>query len=220
MRNGGGYPSSGSSSARSATGAKASSSRRPSPGNGPSKCPSSRTSPASPRRSCPKAARRQRDSASAFQRTRTRASKEGGALKASDLAAHKSDWVKPLEMNYRGYTLHEIPPNGQGIVALMALGMLENFDLRSHPVDGPDSVHLQIEAIKLAFADAWRYVADIDYMTEVKPVALLEREYLKSRAKLIDLKRAQDFGHGTPPQGGTVYLTAHDESGMMVSFIQ
>src|SRR5213075_2822800 len=147
------------------------------------------------------------------------ASKHGGALKASDMAAHKSDWVTPLLMNYRGYTLHEIPPNGQGIVALMALGMLENFDLRSHRVDGPDSVHLQIEAIKLAFADAWRYVADLDHM-DVRPERLLDRQYLKSRAQLIDLKRAQHYGHGTPPKGGTVYLTAADASGMMVSFIQ
>ena len=148
------------------------------------------------------------------------AAKHGGVMKASDMAAHKSDWVKPLEMSYRGYTLHEIPPNGQGIVALMALGMLEHFDLRSHPVDGPDSLHLQIEAQKLAFADAWRYVADLDHMKEVRPAALLDREYLKSRARLIDPKRAQEFGAGTPPKGGTVYLTAADSSGMMVSFIQ
>src|SRR5690606_14830665 len=119
----------------------------------------------------------------------------------------------------RGYTLHEIPPNGHGIVALIALGILENFDLRSHPVDGPDSLHLQIEAMKLAFADARRYVADIDYM-DIDPKALLDRGYLKSRADLIDMKRAQDFGHGTPPKGGTVYLTAADASGMMVSYIQ
>jgi gamma-glutamyltranspeptidase/glutathione hydrolase len=148
------------------------------------------------------------------------AKEHGGAMRASDLAAHKNDWVKTLEMDYRGYTLHEIPPNGQGIVALMALGMLEHFDLRSHPVDGPDSVHLQIEAIKLAFADAWRYVADLDYMADVKPAGLLERDYLKSRSKLIDPRRAQEFGAGTPPKGGTVYLTAADASGMMVSFIQ
>src|SRR3954464_3031524 len=147
------------------------------------------------------------------------AKKQGGALRASDMAEHKSDWVKPLSMDYRGYTLHEIPPNGQGIVALMALGMLEHFDLRSHAVDGPDSVHLQIEAQKLAFADAWRYVADIDYM-DPKPEALLARGYLKPRAKLIDPKRAQEFGAGTPPKGGTVYLTAADASGMMVSLIQ
>src|SRR5688572_15954509 len=148
------------------------------------------------------------------------AKKHGGALRASDMAAHKSDWVKPLAMDYRGYTLHEIPPNGQGIVALMALGMLEHFELRSHPVDGPDSVHLQIEAQKLAFADAWRYVADIDYMKDAPPEALLDKAYLQSRAKLIDPKRAQDFGPGKPPKGGTVYLTAADASGMMVSFIQ
>jgi len=125
------------------------------------------------------------------------AKKQSGLLRVSDLENHTSDWVKPLQMDYRGYTLHEIPPNGQGIVALMALGMLEHFDLRSHPVDGADSLHLQIEAMKLAFADARRFVA-----------------------KLIDMKRAQDFGHGTPPKSGTVYLTAADASGMMVSFIQ
>ena len=148
------------------------------------------------------------------------ARKHGGAMRAEDLAANQPDWVKPLEMSYRGYTLHEIPPNGQGIVALMALGMLEHFDVRSHAVDGPDSVHLQIEAMKLAFADARRYVADIEHMVAVRCEHLLDAGYLKSRAKLIDMKRAQDFGHGKPPQSGTVYLTAADASGMMVSFIQ
>jgi gamma-glutamyltranspeptidase/glutathione hydrolase len=153
------------------------------------------------------------------ERIEAHAKKHGGAMRAADLAANKPDWVKPLEMNYRGYTLHEIPPNGQGMVALMALGMLEHFDVRALPVDGPDSLHLQIEVMKLAFADARRYIADIDYM-DVKPQALLDRDYLKSRAKLVDMKRAQDFGHGTPPRGGTVYLAAADAAGMMVSFIQ
>jgi len=148
------------------------------------------------------------------------AKKHGAVMRASDLAAHKSDWVEPLAMDYRGYTLHEIPPNGQGIVALMALGMLEHFDLRSHPVDGADSLHLQIEAQKLAFADARRYVADIDSMKEVPPSALLDKNYLKERARLIDPKRAQEFGHGAPPRSGTVYLTAADAAGLMVSFIQ
>jgi gamma-glutamyltranspeptidase/glutathione hydrolase len=147
------------------------------------------------------------------------ARKHDAAMRASDFAAHKSDWVTPLEMDYRGYTLHEIPPNGQGIVALIALGILEHFDLRSHPVDGADSLHLQIEATKLAFADAWRYVADIDHM-DVRPGMLLDKEYLKARSRLIDAKRAQSFGPGTPPKGGTVYLTAADASGMMVSYIQ
>jgi gamma-glutamyltranspeptidase/glutathione hydrolase len=147
------------------------------------------------------------------------AKRHEGAMRASDLAAHKSDWVTPLQMNYRGYTLHEIPPNGQGIVALIALGILEHFDLRSHPVDGADSLHLQIESMKLAFADAFRYVADIDHM-DIRPQQMLDKDYLRSRARLIDMKRAQDFGHGTPPKGGTVYLTAADASGMMISFIQ
>ncbi len=143
----------------------------------------------------------------------------GGVMTASDLAAHKSDWVDTLTMDYRGYTLHELPPNGQGIVALIALGILENFDVASHPVDSADSVHLQIEAVKLAFADAQAYVADIDYMP-FPPARMLDKAYLKSRAKLIDMKRAQPFAAGTPPKGGTVYLTAADASGMMVSMIQ
>ena len=117
---------------------------------------------------------------------------------------------------YRGLTVHEIPPNGQGIVCLMALGILSNFDIADHPVDSADSTHLQIEAVKLAFADALAYVADIDYMP-FSPEKLLDREYLKERAKLIDRKKAQPFAAGKPPQGGTVYLTAADASGMMVS---
>ena len=136
------------------------------------------------------------------ERIEAHARKHDAAMRASDFAAHKSDWVTPLEMDYRGYTLHEIPPNGQGIVALIALGILEHFDLRSHPVDRADSIHLQIEAIKLAFADAWRYVADIDHM-DVRPGALLDKEYLKARSKLIDPKRAQSYGPGAPPKTRT-----------------
>ncbi len=143
----------------------------------------------------------------------------GGVMRMSDMAAHESDWVAPLAIDYRGYTLHELPPNGQGIVALMALGMLEQFDISAYPVDSADSVHLQIEAVKLAFADALAYVADIDYMP-FPPRQMLDKAYLKSRAKLIDLKKAQPFAAGTPPKGGTVYLTAADASGMMISMIQ
>ena len=142
------------------------------------------------------------------------AATKGKAFYRGELAAKLEAAAKK-----QGGALREIPPNGQGILALIALGILENFDLRSHPVDGADSVHLQIEAMKLAFADGWRYVGDIDHM-DVRPQALLDKEYLKSRSKLIDPKRAQNFGHGNPPKGGTVYLTAADASGMMVSFIQ
>ena len=147
------------------------------------------------------------------------AKQHGALMTSADFAAHTSDWVEPLAQDYRGYTLHELPPNGQGIAALMALGMLRHFDMASYPVDSADSVHLQIETMKAAFADVYRYVSDADTMT-VTNAELLAPAYLAARAKLIDLKRAQDFGHGTPPRGGTIYLTAADERGMMVSFIQ
>ena len=142
-----------------------------------------------------------------------------GSLMASDFAAYKPEWVTPIGKNYRGHTLHEIPPNGQGIAALIALGILDQFDLASLAVDGVDSQHLQIEAMKLAFADVYKYVAEPGSM-EVSAEQLLDDSYLASRAKLIDLNKAQDFGAGNPVKGGTIYLTAADESGMMVSFIQ
>ena len=147
------------------------------------------------------------------------AAANGGAMTREDLAAHELDWCGTITQDYRGLTVHELPPNGQGIVCLIALGLLAHFDMASHPVDSADSLHLQIEAVKLAFADAYRYVADPRFM-EVKPAQMLDSAYLKRRAALIDPKRAQDFGHGTPPAGGTVYLAAADASGMMVSFIQ
>ena len=143
----------------------------------------------------------------------------GGALKASDFAAYEAEWVKPISMDYRGHTLHEIPPNGQGIAALIALGILDNFDLAALQRDGVDSQHVQIEAMKLAFADVYRYVADESSM-EVTAAQMLDKSYLKERAKLIDMQRAQDFKAGNPAKGGTIYLTAADENGMMVSFIQ
>lgn len=143
----------------------------------------------------------------------------GGAMTLQDLAQYRPEWVEPISQNYRGYTLNEIPPNGQGIAALIALGILENFDLGSMKVDGIDSQHLQIEAMKLAFADVYRYVADPRNM-EVTPAQMLDPAYLKSRAELIDMKKAQDFKAGNPVKGGTIYLTAADENGMMVSFIQ
>ncbi|MBL8305245.1 MAG: gamma-glutamyltransferase family protein, partial [Rubrivivax sp.] len=143
----------------------------------------------------------------------------GGAMTAADFAAYRPEWVTPIAQHYRGHTLHEIPPNGQGIAALIALGILENFDLGALPVDGVASQHLQIEAMKLAFADVYRYVADARSM-RLTPAQMLDPAYLAARAKLIDPRRCQDFGPGHTPQGGTIYLTAADESGMMVSFIQ
>ncbi|HRI18286.1 MAG TPA: gamma-glutamyltransferase, partial [Burkholderiaceae bacterium] len=142
-----------------------------------------------------------------------------GAMTAADFAAYAPEWVAPLAMDYRSHTLHEIPPNGQGIAAQIALGILQHFDLAALPVDEALSQHLQIEAMKLAFADVYRYVAELRSM-EVTPEAMLDDAYLARRAKLIDPKRAQDLGAGNPVRGGTIYLTAADESGMMVSFIQ
>jgi gamma-glutamyltranspeptidase/glutathione hydrolase len=147
----------------------------------------------------------------------------GGSLTRHDLAAHRPDWVLPIAKNYRGYTLHEIAPNGQGIAALIALGILDQFDLRQLPVDGVDSQHLQIEAMKLAFADVYQFVADPASMG-VTAQQMLDDSYLAARAQLIDRGRAQDFKAGSPNdahrRGGTIYLSAADESGMMVSFIQ
>jgi gamma-glutamyltranspeptidase / glutathione hydrolase len=102
----------------------------------------------------------------------------------------------------------------------MALGMLEHLDHASMPVDSLLSQHLQIEAMKLAFADTYRWVADARAMTEVTPADLLSDGYLRERAKLIDPRRATHFQHGTPPRGGTVYLCAADEAGRMISLIQ
>jgi gamma-glutamyltranspeptidase/glutathione hydrolase len=146
------------------------------------------------------------------------ASANDGVMRATDLAAHRADWVGTIHADYRGYTVHEIPPNGDGIVALIALGILEHFDMSSLPVDSADSVHLQIEAVKLAFADAQVYVSDIDYMAVV-PERLLDKDYLRERADLIDRNQAKPATAGTP-NGGTVYLTAADAAGTMVSMIQ
>lgn len=146
------------------------------------------------------------------------AAANGGAMTADDLAGHRADWVETITGDYRGYTVHEIPPNGHGIVALIALGILERFDMASLPVDSADSVHLQIEAVKLAFADAQAYVADIEHMP-LRPERLLDTEYLERRAALIDPARAKPVSAGAPA-GGTVYLTAADAAGMMVSMIQ
>lgn len=148
------------------------------------------------------------------------AAKTGGALSREDLAAHQVEWVKPISMSYGdGYALHEIPPNGQGIAALMALGMLDTLGF--DPTDGnaPDFYHLPIEAMKLAFSDLYAHVAEPGHM-RVSTEELLSREYLAARARLIDPQWASVPAAGTPSTGGTVYLSAADASGMMVSFIQ
>jgi gamma-glutamyltranspeptidase/glutathione hydrolase len=147
------------------------------------------------------------------------AKQTGGAMTAADFAAYQPEWVTPISQDYADHTLHEIPPNGQGIAALMALGILKHLDVAQHAVDSTASQHLQIEAMKLAFADVYKYVAEPAAMA-MTPAQMLDPAYLAERAKLIDIKRAQDFKAGNPVKGGTIYLTTADENGMMVSFIQ
>jgi len=148
----------------------------------------------------------------------------GGTLTTADMAAcwdfiQDNGWVGTLSTHFAGHELHEIPPNGQGIAALSCLGILRHTGLADYAVDTADWQHVMIEAMKLGFADAYAYVADPRAM-KVSPSALLDDGYLAQRARLIDMKRAQPFAAGTPPRGGTIYLSAADESGMMVSLIQ
>lgn len=147
------------------------------------------------------------------------AKKHQALMTLDDLANHKADWVGTVWQDYKDVSLHEIPPNGQGLATLIALGILRHLDIAQYPVDSANSLHLQIEAMKLALADAYRYIGDPDTM-DIAPTDLLDTNYLAERAKQIDLKKAQDFKHGMPKGKSTVYLTAADASGMMVSFIQ
>jgi len=147
------------------------------------------------------------------------AAKHGSPLAAADLAAHRNDWCGTIAQALGPSTLHEIPPNGQGIAALMALGILDHLGIADTEADSVDFFHLQLEAMKLAFADVDRYVADPAHM-KMTPADLLGSDYLASRAKLVDRKRAQRFGAGAPTTGGTVCLAAADANGQMVSYIQ
>jgi gamma-glutamyltranspeptidase/glutathione hydrolase len=151
-------------------------------------------------------------------------SSNGGSMTLEDLAQYRPDWVGTIQQEIQGvdgktYAMHEIPPNGQGIGALIALGILQNFDLASLPVDSVQSQHLQIEAMKLAFADVYQYVADPRAMA-VTPAQMLDPAYLAQRAKLINPNKASHFPFGLPQSGGTIYLSATDEQGRMISFIQ
>lgn len=148
------------------------------------------------------------------------AAKHDAALTVADMAAHEADWCGTLSKSYRGTVLHEIPPNGQGIAALMGLGLLQHTELADLDADDPRALHLQIEAMKLALRDAEAFVADPAHMRTVTAADLLDDGYLAERARLIDPDRATDFGAGAPKSGGTVYLATADAAGMMVSFIQ
>jgi gamma-glutamyltranspeptidase/glutathione hydrolase len=151
----------------------------------------------------------------------------GGCLTQSDLAAHVSTWDEPVSTTYGGLRLWECPPNGQGITALLALNLLEGFDLPSDPLS-PDRLHLEIEALRLAFIDTRWYVADPrhhatseEYKTSDVYPALVSKEYAAARRKLIDPKKATlDQKHGSPLVGSdTVYFCVVDQWGNACSFI-
>jgi gamma-glutamyltranspeptidase / glutathione hydrolase len=146
------------------------------------------------------------------------AAETGGRLTAADLADHHAEWVDPIGVDYRGHRVWEIPPNGQGIAALLALGMLERTDLADRPQIDAAAWHLQIEAMKLAFADVDAFVGD-QSAVDVPVTGLLGADYLAARSALIG-DVAGPAPHGDPVRGGTVYLCAADAEGMMVSFIQ
>ena len=144
----------------------------------------------------------------------------GGFITMEDLAATKSDWVEPISTNYRGYQVYELPPNGQGITALIALNILEGFDLGAMRSQPAQYYHTMIEAMKLAFADRNRYIADPTF-SKVPVSELLSKDYAAKRRALIDPKKALD----NPPPGDinlgsdTTYFTVVDKDGNAVSFI-
>jgi gamma-glutamyltranspeptidase/glutathione hydrolase len=144
------------------------------------------------------------------------AARTGGLLAAEDLAKHTSTWVDPLPVRYRDHEVWELPPNGQGLAALLALGILAGFDPAAAARE--ERLHQQLEAMKLGFADAHAYVADPGH-APAPLAALLDERYLARRRALIG-ERAVVPGPGDPLRGGTVYLCTADSDGMMVSLIQ
>jgi gamma-glutamyltranspeptidase/glutathione hydrolase len=144
------------------------------------------------------------------------AERTGGYLSLKDLESFEPEWVEPISISYRGYDVWEIPPNGHGIVALMALNILKGFDFDRK--DSIETYHHQLEAMKLAFADGIRYIADHRSM-KVSPEEMLSDNYAAERRKCIDSKALMP-APGRPPEGGTVYLAAADGEGNMVSYIQ
>lgn len=145
----------------------------------------------------------------------------GGYLRYEDLAEHDSNWVEPLGVEYKGHTLWELPPNGQGIAALQMLQILKNFDLAEMGYNSTESLHTMVEAKKLAFEDRAKFYADMDFSKQ--PIeALISEEYGKERAKLIKKRAARTVQAGNPnlTEGDTIYLTTADKGGNMVSLIQ
>ncbi|WP_270181306.1 gamma-glutamyltransferase family protein [Alkalihalobacillus sp. CinArs1] len=142
--------------------------------------------------------------------------KYDGYLTKDDLASYKPEWIDPISVNYKGYDVWEIPPNGQGLIALSALNILNGFEFNHK--DSVETYHKQIEALKLGFADGQKYITEQREMS-VSVQGLLSKKYGDERRKLIN-DEALMPAPGEPPKGGTVYLSTADSEGNMVSFIQ
>jgi len=145
---------------------------------------------------------------------------EGGAMTAADLADYSSEWVEPISTEYHGWTVDELPPNGQGIAALEMLNLMSQFPLAQYGHNSADTLQVMIEAKKLAYADLLRYIGDPRF-SRIPVAGLLSMDYAKERAKLIDMQHANcSVAAGSPPAGDTTYLTTVDREGNMVSLIQ
>ncbi len=143
----------------------------------------------------------------------------GGFFTLADFAAHTTEWVEPISTDYRGYTVLELPPNGQGITALIALNILEGFDLAGMAYGSAPYYHLLIEATKQAFADRNRYVAD-PACAAVPVPGLLSKAYAAARRQEMSLDRAGEYAAGEPvPFSNTVYVSCVDRDRNVVSLI-
>jgi gamma-glutamyltranspeptidase/glutathione hydrolase len=147
--------------------------------------------------------------------------RNGGTMSAADLAEYSSEWVEPVSTAYHGWTVFELPPNGQGIAALEMLNIMEQFPVAKFGHNSADALHAMIEAKKLAYADLLRYMADPRF-ARVPVAGLISKDYARQRAQLIDMAKANcDVAPGNPPAGSeTTYLAAVDRDGNMISLIQ
>jgi gamma-glutamyltranspeptidase/glutathione hydrolase len=152
-----------------------------------------------------------------------RSAELGGTMTAEDFADYSSEWVDPISTTYHGWTVYELPPNGQGIAALEMLNMMEKFPLTTFGQNSADALHVMIEAKKLAYADLLRYVADPKF-SQVPVAGMLSKQYASQRAELIDMAKANcNVAPGSPTvptHGDTMYLSVVDREGNMVSLIQ
>jgi len=144
----------------------------------------------------------------------------GGLIEAADLSEYRAEWVEPISTSYRGWTVYELPPNSQGIAALLMLNIMERFPLPEQPAGSAQALHFKIEAQKLAYEDLRRWVGDPRF-ARVPLAGLLSKPYAAQRAALIHPERAECRPEaGRPPEGGTVYLAAVDREGNIASLIQ